>query len=119
MTLLKVYEYEKCSTCKRAFKFLTNARFAMVRVDIFTTPPSKDELRRMLKIVGDKRKLFNTAGHVYKEMGLAAKIPSMTDEQALELLASNGRLVKRPFVLWGEDKGVAGFDPELWKKTFR
>jgi arsenate reductase (glutaredoxin) len=118
MTVLKVYEYAKCSTCIRAFKFLTNARYAMVRVDIFTTPPTKEELRRMLAIVGDKRKLFNTSGHVYKEMGLTAKIPSMTDDEAIDLLASNGRLVRRPFVLWG-DTGVVGFDPELWKKTFK
>lgn len=118
MKVIRVYEYAKCSTCVKAIKFLTNARYALERVDIFTSPPSRAEIEKMIDLEGGNfRKVFNSAGHVYKDMGLAEKLKTATREQAVDLLASNGRLIKRPFILF-EDKGVVGFDPEHWKKVF-
>ncbi len=117
MTILKVYEYPKCSTCIRAVKFLTNARYALERINIFETPPTKEEIRKMLRYEGDARKLFNTSGHVYQEQGLSKKVPLMSEDEVVNMLSANGRLVKRPFVLW-DDKGLVGYDLERWKKVF-
>ena len=117
MKVLKMYEYPNCSTCKKAFKFLVNNRFPVERIDIFQKAPSKAELRTMLKYLGGNlRRLFNTTGTLYKEMNLSEKLPKMTEDEAIELLASNGRLVKRPFLLL-EGKGLIGFHESEWKKT--
>lgn len=117
MKVAKVYEYENCSTCKKALKFLANQRYAVEKIDITTNPPSKAELKKMVGFVGGNyKKLFNTAGRVYQAMNLKEKLPSMSEEEALDLLAKNGRLIKRPFVLW-EDKGLVGFDPKEWTKA--
>ncbi len=117
MKVLKLYEYANCSTCKKAFKFLVNRRFAVERVDIFQNPPSKAELAQMLKFQeGNIRKLFNTMGHVYQESGLKDKLPQMSEKEALDLLASNGRLIKRPFLLL-EKTGLVGFHASEWEKA--
>jgi Spx/MgsR family transcriptional regulator len=112
---LKVYEYAKCDTCRKALKFLDSRGAAYEKNDITLQAPSKAELKTMLGYVGDVRKLFNTSGVVYKEMKLSEKVPSMKESEALDLLASNGRLVKRPFVL-GDGFGFVGFKEEEWKK---
>lgn len=110
----KVYEYANCSTCKKALKFLESKKVPFERVDITTTPPTAAELKEMLRHV-ELKKLFNSSGLVYKELKLSEKLPSMSDQEALQLLASNGRLVKRPFVL-GRDWGLVGFKQEDWAK---
>jgi arsenate reductase len=112
---LKVYEYSGCSTCKKALKFLESRKIPFEKVDITAQPPSKSELQAMLRQVGELRKLFNTSGQVYKELKLSEKLPSLSTEEALALLAKNGRLVKRPFIL-GEGWGAVGFKEEDWKK---
>lgn len=66
---------------------------------------------------GDVRKLFNTSGVVYREMGLGAKLGSMSESEALKLLSTHGKLVKRPFVL-GAGVGLVGFRAEEWRKKF-
>jgi arsenate reductase len=118
MKVVKIYEYPNCSTCKKALKFLANQNRAVERLNIFETPPSKDEIQQMLGFYGGNfKKLFNTAGHVYKEQQLATKLSTFSQAEAIDLLASEGRLIKRPFVLW-EKTGVVGFDPVVWKKIF-
>jgi len=117
MKVLKMYEYPNCSTCKKAFKFLVNNQFAVERVDIFKVAPSPTELKTMLQYLGGNlRRLFNTTGTLYKELKLSEKLPKMTEEEAIQLLASNGRLVKRPFLLL-DGKGLVGFHESEWKKT--
>lgn len=111
----KVYEYGGCSTCKKALKFLDSKKISYEKVDITLHPPSAAELKEMLGQVGEVRKLFNTSGLVYKEMKLSEKLPSMSENDALALLAKNGRLVKRPFLL-GNGFGVVGFKEDEWKK---
>jgi arsenate reductase len=81
-------------------------------------PPTLAELKKMAAYRGDFRKLFNTSGLVYKEMGLSKKLDSMTESEALKLLASNGRLIKRPFVL-GPDFGLQGFREQDWKTVLK
>lgn len=114
----KVYEYANCSTCKKALKFLDRKGIAYEKIDITSAPPSRRELEEMLRHVGSVKKLFNTSGLVYKEMKLSEKLPDMSDKEALDLLAKNGRLVKRPFVL-ERDFGLVGFREEEWAKRAR
>ena len=115
---LKVYEYEGCSTCKKALKWLDAKGVAYQRVPIVETPPSAAELKRMLQLKGDLRKLFNTSGILYREMKIGEKLPAMSEADAIALLSKHGKLVKRPFVLL-EDKGLLGFKEDEWKAAFR
>ncbi|MBI3544235.1 MAG: arsenate reductase family protein [Deltaproteobacteria bacterium] len=121
MSTLKIYEYEKCDTCRKALKFLDERGVAYERVPIVEQPPSKAELKRMLGFIelggGDVRKLFNTSGQVYRELKLGEKLPGMSKDEALALLARHGKLVKRPFAL-GAKAGTVGFKAEEWKKLF-
>ena len=113
-TPLKVYHYPKCSTCKKALAFLREGGVPFEAVDISITPPSKDELRSMIQRQGGIRPLFNTSGQRYREGGFSEKVATMGTEEAIEALAQDGMLVKRPFVLAGE-YGLVGFKPEQWK----
>jgi len=113
---VRVYEYSKCSTCRKALKFLDNRNVAYEKVPIVETPPTKAELKKMLALQGGNlKKLFNTSGEVYRAMKIGERLPSMSESEALELLASNGKLIKRPFALAG-DKGLVGFNEDEWKK---
>lgn len=114
----RVYEYEKCSTCRQALKFLDARKVGYQRVPIVDQPPTMAELKTMLAYVGDIRRLFNTSGLVYREMGLGEKLKTMKEADALALLAKNGRLVKRPFVLL-KDRGLLGFKEDEWKAAFK
>jgi arsenate reductase (glutaredoxin) len=112
---MKVYQYENCDSCRRALKFLDKNGVRYERISIVERPPTKDELRRVLKAQGGQlRKLFNVSGQAYRELNLGARLDSMTEEQALELLSINGKLVKRPFVV-GDKLGLVGFDEDRWK----
>ena len=112
----RIYEYSKCSTCRKALKFLDNRNVAYEKVPIVETPPTKAELKKMLALQGGNlKKLFNTSGEVYRAMKIGEKLASMSESEALDLLASNGKLIKRPFALAG-DKGLVGFNEDEWKK---
>lgn len=112
-----VYLYSKCSTCQNAMKFLEQHKIAFKSLEIKETPPSIDELKKMLKYQGGEvKKLFNTSGMLYRELGLSEKLPSMSQEQALALLSQNGMLVKRPFLL-GKDFGLVGFREPQWQQA--
>lgn len=111
---LTVYSYAKCSTCRDAAKWLHAHGVAFTEKPIYEQPPTVAELRRMLAMQGGNlRRLFNTSGIQYRERGLAEKLPTMSEADALALLASDGRLVKRPFVL-GDQIGLLGFAPDAW-----
>lgn len=113
-----VYTYSGCSTCRDAVKWLRVHDVAFTEKPIRETPPSLPELRRMLAHQnGNLRRLFNSSGLEYRALKLSEKLPSLSETEALSLLASNGRLVKRPFVL-GESFGLVGFEPTAWSKAF-
>jgi Spx/MgsR family transcriptional regulator len=113
---LRVYSYNGCSTCRDALKFLAEHKIPHEILPIRETPPRPAELRTMLKYVGREiRKLFNTSGLDYKAMNLKDRISSISIEEALNLLSTNGKLVKRPFVL-GESFGLLGFKPKEWSE---
>lgn len=109
-----IYTYAKCSTCRDAVKWLRARGVPFIERPIYETPPAPAELKRMLAFQdGNLRRLFNTSGIQYRERGLAEKLPAMTEAEALALLATDGRLVKRPFLI-GEKFGLVGFDADKW-----
>lgn len=117
MRKLRVFEYSKCSTCRRALQFLDRHRIAFERVPIVERPPTRAELRRMLAYVGGNvRLLFNTSGESYRKLGLGKKLAGLSEGEALELLAKDGKLVKRPFVV-SDSVGLVGFDEAAWKQA--
>lgn len=98
--MLKVYTYQGCSTCKNAVKWLKQHGIAYQEIAIRETPPTLAELKSMLAAKnGDLRSLFNVSGQDYRAMNLKDKLPGMSTEAALALLASHGNLVKRPFAI--------------------
>jgi len=114
--MLKIYEYKGCGTCRKALKWLEARKIQYDKIPIREQPPSKTELKRMLRIYeGNLRRLFNTSGGDYKEFNLKDKLSSLTEAQAIDLLAGNGNLIKRPFVLTKKG-GVIGFKEEEWAK---
>ncbi|MDR6554552.1 arsenate reductase [Paenibacillus qinlingensis] len=116
---MKVYGYDKCGTCRSTVKWLKAHDIEITeQVPLFETPPSAIELAELLKRSGlEIKKFFNTSGEVYKEMNLKDKLPGMSQEQMLELLASNGRLIKRPIVTDGH-KVTVGFKEEAFKDVW-
>ena len=107
--------YPKCSTCRKAKKWLNDNGIEFEDRDIKLDNPTKEELRKWHEISGlDIKKFFNTSGMIYREMGLKDKLQDMSLEEKLELLASDGMLVKRP-VLVTDDTVLVGFKEEQWK----
>lgn len=114
MTKLTLYTLRNCSTCRAAVKWLEAHQIAYREKPIRETPPGVAELRTMLAgQQGELRRLFNTSGREYRALGLAEKLPRMTEAEALGLLAGNGHLVKRPFLL-GSGVALVGFDEKTW-----
>jgi len=112
--VLKIYEYKGCGTCRKALKWLEAKGIQYDKIPIREKPPSKSELKRMLKVYeSNLRRLFNTSGGDYKALNLKDKLSSLTETQAINLLAGNGNLIKRPFVLTKKG-GVIGFKEEEW-----
>ena len=114
--MFKVYAYAGCDTCRSALKFLKDRGVKPEVVPIREQPPTKAELKRMLVIYqGQVRKLFNTSGQDYRALGLGEKLPTLSEGAALDLLAKNGNLVKRPFVVT-PGGGVVGFKEADWEQ---
>lgn len=110
-------EYPKCSTCKKAKKWLDDHKVDYIDRHIVEENPSYEELKEWYEKSGlVLKKFFNTSGILYKEMNLKDKLPSMTEEEQLKLLSQNGMLVKRPVIVDG-DKILVGFKEEEWKKS--
>ena len=101
--------YLKCTTCIKAKKNLQNNNIDFVERHIVEENPTKEELAKWIKQSNlEVKKFFNTSGKLYKEMALKDKLKSMTDEEKIELLATNGMLVKRP-ILIKDDTVLVGF----------
>ena len=113
---MKFFSYNKCGTCRKAKKFLDARKVSFNEIDITETPPSKSILKKAVKSKGMK-KLFNTSGEQYKKLSIKDKIGSMTEAEAIELLSSNGRLVKRPIAVDG-NRITVGFDEVEYKEVW-
>ena len=113
---MKFYGYSKCGTCRKAKTFLDEKNIKYTDIDITLTPPPKTVLKRAMKAKG-MRKLFNTSGVQYKELKIKDKIGAMTETQAIDLLAANGRLVKRPIAV-DQDRVTVGFNAEEYESVW-
>lgn len=108
-------EYPKCSTCRKAKKYLEENGVEFIDRHIVETNPTAEELKEWIAKSGlPVKKFFNTSGKLYKEMGLKDKLASMSDEEQIELLASNGMIVKRPLII-EEGRVLVGFKEAEWK----
>ena len=109
-------EYPKCSTCKKAKAWLTENGVAFDDRHIVEDNPTAEELKEWWEKSGlPLKKFFNTSGLVYKEQNLKERLPDMSEEEQLALLATNGMLVKRPLVI-GEDFVLIGFKEAEWER---
>lgn len=107
--------YPKCSTCQKARKWLDEYNIEYTERHIVENNPSYEELKEWYEKSGlALKKFFNTSGLLYKEMGLKNKLPMMSQEEQLRLLATNGMLVKRPVIVDG-DKILVGFKESEWE----
>lgn len=110
-----VLVYRKCSTCLKALKWLEDNHVIFTERPIVEENPSYEELQAWYQMSGlPLKKFFNTSGLLYKELGLKDKLPAMSEEEQLKLLATNGKLVKRPLVV-GEDFVLVGFKEKEWE----
>ena len=108
-------EYPKCSTCKRAKAWLTENGVAFDDRHIVEDNPTAEELKAWWEKSGlPLKKFFNTSGMLYKEMQLKDKLPEMSEDEQLLLLATNGMLVKRPLIV-AEDFVLTGFKEAEWE----
>ncbi|MBU3804303.1 MAG: arsenate reductase family protein [Candidatus Cellulosilyticum pullistercoris] len=108
-------EYPKCTTCKKALKYLKDHNVEVTERHIVEEVPTEAELKEWIQKSGlEIKKFFNTSGQVYKEMGLKDKVKDMTMEEAISLLASNGMLIKRPILVL-EDRVLVGFKEEQYE----
>ncbi len=116
--MLKLYTWQKCSTCRDAVQWLKARGIAFTEIAIRETPPPVSELKAMLKARGSLTKICNTSGMDYRALGLAEKLPGMTTGAVLTLLSGNGNLIKRPFAL-DPQRGIylTGFKIQEWESA--
>lgn len=113
---MEFIEYSKCSTCKKAKKFLLENKISFDDREIKEKNPSYDEITNWIKIYKiEVNKLFNTSGLIYKELNLKDKIKTISNEEKIKLLSSNGMLVKRPLLI-NKDYMLIGFKENEWKE---
>lgn len=111
--------YEKCTTCKKAKQWLDDNGISYTARPIKEENPTKEELKEWYEKSGlPLKRFFNTSGMLYKELKLKDKLPDMTEEEQLELLATDGMLVKRPLVV-GDDFAFPGFKEGEWEKRMK
>ena len=115
--MVRVYCYERCSTCKKALKWLEENEVAHEVIDIKGDHPDAETLRALWKKSGlPLRRFFNTSGQLYRSLELSAKLPEMGEEEQLSLLGSDGMLVKRPLLVT-EETVLPGFREEAWREA--
>lgn len=108
-------QYPACGTCRKARKWLDTFKIEYANRLIIENNPSEEELKRWIPLSGlPLKKFFNTSGVLYKELGLKDKLSVMSDEEQIKLLASNGKLVKRPLLVTAH-KVLIGFNEQEWK----
>lgn len=109
-------QYPKCTTCRKAKKFLQENNVTFDNRDITIDNPTVEELEKWIDLSGlEIKKFFNTSGVLYKEMKLKDKIKDISREEMIKLLATDGKLVKRPLLIC-DDKVLVGFKEEQYKE---
>ena len=111
------YSYLKCSTCRKAAKWLNSKDFEFQLIDIVKEPPLVNYLNLALdQYSDDKKRIFNTRGQAFKTLNL--DIYSLSREEIIQLLLSDGKLIKRPFLIYEEEKVILGFNEIQYAKQF-
>jgi arsenate reductase len=118
MKPLRVYTLNKCSTCRKAVRWLEEKGLPFEEVPIREQPPSRDELSRGLQSLGGIRKLLNTSSKDYRDLGIKDILDTMAPEAVFALIGENGNLAKRPFLV-GDELVLAGFHPDEWEASLR
>ncbi len=112
--MIKVYCYSRCSTCKKALNWLDEKGIGYELIDIKADHPDEGTLRQYYSLSGlPLKRFFNTSGIQYREMELSKKLPEMSEDDQLALLATDGMLVKRPLLV-GEGFVLTGFKEAEW-----
>ncbi|MDR5658444.1 Spx/MgsR family RNA polymerase-binding regulatory protein [Serpentinicella sp. ANB-PHB4] len=115
MTNYLFLEYPKCTTCKKAKKWLDDNQITYEQRHIVENNPTEEELKQWINKSGlPIKRFFNTSGKMYKEMKLKDKLIEMTEAEQIKLLSTNGMLVKRPLLI-GDSSVLIGFKEEEWK----
>lgn len=118
MSKLLIYQYPQCGTCRNAVKWLRSNGHELEIRHIVEAPPTVSELNELINKSGlELKKFFNVSGEVYKSLGLKDKLGEMTREEQIELLSSNGKLIKRPIVTSGEQVTV-GFKEDQYANVW-
>jgi arsenate reductase len=113
-----VYQYPKCSTCRKALAYLDSKGVSYESVDIVQQPPSRAQLAAALKLSGlSIQRFFNTSGQSYRDGKFGERLPEMSEAQALDALAGDGKLIKRPLVV-GKGFVLVGFDAAAYQARF-
>ena len=111
------YSYFKCSTCRKAAKWLESKDFEFKLIDIVKEPPLVNYLNLALEQYSDdKKRIFNTRGQAFKTLNL--NINALSREEIVQLLLSDGKLIKRPFLIYEEEKVILGFNEIEYAKQF-
>jgi arsenate reductase (glutaredoxin) len=115
---LTFYWYPKCGTCRNAKKWLDEHQLSYEAVHIVDNPPSREEIKEYYQKSGlELKKFFNTSGMKYRELGVKDKLKTSTEDELLDLLASDGMLLKRPILTDGEHVTV-GFKEDEYEKMW-
>lgn len=115
----KVYCYSRCTTCKKALKWLDDNGIKYELIDIKENNPDEKSLRKYYKMSGlPLKRFFNTSGIQYRELELSKKLPSMSEDEQFKLLATDGLLVKRPLFV-GKDFVLTGFKEAEWAEKIK
>ena len=111
------YSYLKCTTCRKAAKWLESKEFEFQLIDIVKEPPLVNYLNlALVQYFDDKKRIFNTRGKVFKTLNL--DIDRLSKEEIIQLLLSDGKLIKRPFLVYEEKKVILGFNEIEYAKQF-
>jgi arsenate reductase (glutaredoxin) len=115
---IRIYHYPKCSTCRKALKWLADHSVAVEKIDIVVAPPSAAELKRLLALSQlPVAKLFNTSGESYRAGKFSTRLAQMSEAEALTALAADGKLIKRP-LLHAPKFVLVGFDEAAYTRAF-
>ena len=117
--MVKLYGYKKCGTSRKAEKALDALKVSYQFIDITETPPSAATIKKVANQAQlEMKKMFNTSGVQYRELKIKDQLPNLTDQDIVNMLAGNGRLIKRPIVTDGK-KSTVGFKEEVFLDTWK
>ncbi|MFD2671305.1 arsenate reductase family protein [Marinicrinis sediminis] len=115
---LTIYHYPSCSTCRKAIKWLEENGHPLNKIHIVDSPPTKEQLQAIQLGAGTElKKLFNTSGQRYRELNIKEKLPNLSEDEQLDLLASHGKLIKRPLVTDGHQATI-GFKEAQYEQVW-